>query len=89
MTERKLLELDWTTGASLEDGYPAVLSTGLASVEGVHVVRVRDVIVPDAVRYEAVQVAQWTASGGSLSIGYITGLETARRYLITLEVLGA
>lgn len=89
MTERRLLELDWTTGASLEDGYPAVLSTGLSTVEGVHVVRVRDVIVPDAVRYEAVQVAQWTASGGSLSIGYITGLETARRYLITLEVLGA
>lgn len=87
--QRELVTLDWTTGATLEAGYPAIAATGLSRVEGVHVVRVVDVAAPDALRYEAVQVAQWSASGGQLAIGYLTGLEVSTRYLITLEVLGA
>ena len=86
---RQLVTLDWTTGATLEAGYPASVATGLSRVDGVQVVRVQDVADPAALRYEAVQVAQWSSSGGQLAIDYLTGLEVSKRYLITLEVLGA
>lgn len=83
------MAIDITTGAALEDSYPVGVRTELASIVGVQVLRVRDVATPGAVRYEAGAVASWSASGGLLSVGYLTGLEASSRYIITLEVIGA
>lgn len=86
---RQLVDLDWTAGASPEVGFPAHLVTGVSDIRGVLVVKVRDVLDAAAIRYEAVQVAGWSSSANILKVSYLTGLEPLRRYIITLEVIGA
>ena len=80
---------DFTTGATTDLGYPRTAVTGLTAIAGASVIKVLDVVTPAATRYEAVSIASWTSTGGTLSVGYFTGLEALTHYIITVEVISA
>lgn len=86
---RVRVTFDFTTDVTTDLGYPKTVATGLTSIGGATVVKVVDVVTPAATRYEAVAIASWTSSGGTLSVGYFTGLEASTHYIITVEVFSA
>lgn len=86
---RKQVTFDFTTGVTTDLGYPRTAVTGFTAIAGAAVVKVVDVVTPAAVRYEAVGIASWTSTGGTLEVGYFTGLEASTHYIITVEVISA
>lgn len=86
---RAQVTFDFTTGVTTDLGYPRTAVTPFAAIGGATVVKVVDVVTPAATRFEAVAIASWTSSGGTLSVGYFTGLEASTHYIITVEVVSA
>lgn len=81
--------LNVTTGATLDSVYPVTLATTLGAIGGLHVIKVVNNTQPTAVNYEAIQIASWTASGGTITINYITGLNPSTSYTLTVVVYSA
>lgn len=89
LVDNSSTSVDFTTGTTLTANYPITVSTGAASILGVHIIKCVNNTNPTNARYEAVQVADWTSSGGTLTINYITGLEPSTSYTFTVVIYSA
>lgn len=80
------VDVAFSTGSTLVANYPIVIDTDHASIIGVQLVKATNITAPSNVTYEAIQLTHWTASGGTITVNYISGLSTNCSYLFTLVI---
>lgn len=80
------LLVQFTTNQNLEDGYPITIASGFGNILGAQIIKSVNNTDPALVNYEPIQLAKWTASGGTLTISYISGLAPLSSYTFSLVI---
>lgn len=78
--------VQFTPAADLVSNYPITVATGFGSILGAQIIKAVNNTDPTLVNYEPIQLAKWSASGGTLTISYISGLAPSHSYTLSLVI---